>query len=1159
MSFEMVLEASKDFNELERRLSENITPISVISGAQAQKVHLIYAASKKFGKDILAVYPSDFEARAAHIDYRFFDSENSYFYPSKDYVFYDVDTVSRASVYDRLTVCEQMCAGSGARVVFTSISALMQFSADFSTFVSHRLTFRVGEEHDVEKVLESLVEMGYVREDMVEGVGQFSFRGGILDVFSPNLENPIRVEFFDNEVDSVRFFDTSSQLTVSKVESVDICVCRELSLSESQKQELTDALKGELIKLKRKKLNVDLAIEHLSADIEKISEAAQFSAIDKYVFQIFGKIPSFFDFLSDDTLCFLDEPKRTVEEAKSFDTEFSQTVSELLDRGVLYPSNKHFIIGYNEAIEKLLSYKMVCTSMVQGSMPLISPKVQINFTAVPVNSFHGKIDYLFDDLRDWKRKKATVVILAGGEQRCKSLVTSLNNADIESIFIKEFSKSCYGRINVMKGSISGGFYYPGENFVLISDREIFNENRRRKVRTKQSDENKIRSCADISPGDYVVHQIHGIGRYEGIQKLTTLGNTKDYLKISYHGTDKLYVPTSQIDMLYKYIGNSDRKVSVNRLGGADWNKTKARVKAAAGDMAKGLIALYAAREKEAGYSFSADTEWQRQFEDNFAYTETPDQLKCIEEVKKDMESARPMDRLLLGDVGYGKTEIALRAAFKAVMDSKQVAYLVPTTVLAMQHFNTFQSRMQDFPVRVEMLSRFRTPKQQKETLKRLKTGETDIVIGTHRILQKDLLFHDLGLLIVDEEQRFGVGDKEKLKQIRKNVDVLTLSATPIPRTLQMSMVNIRDMSVISEPPQNRYPVQTFVMDYNEQVVCDAIKKELARGGQVYYLYNKVKSIYHVAERIKELVPEANIGVGHGQMSEAALEDVMYDVVCGNINVLVCTTIIETGLDISNVNTIIIEDADKMGLAQLYQLRGRVGRSNKMAYAYLTYRRDKSLSEVAQKRLSAIREFTEFGSGFKIAMRDLQIRGAGNILGSQQHGHIDAVGYDMYYKILQEAVDELNGVAPKEEINCLIELDVDAHIPESYISNQEQRIDAYKKIASIEDEADYYDIIDELTDRYGDIPKSAMNVITIAAIKAEAIAQGIFEISQKDENVIIKFTKGKFNMESVAKAIGHYKGKLLFSAGEVCYLTLKQKGVSQKELLDNVKILLQMIK
>ncbi|MCC8169778.1 MAG: transcription-repair coupling factor, partial [Oscillospiraceae bacterium] len=724
---------------------------------------------------------------------------------------------------------------------------------------------------------------------------------------------------------------------------------------------------------------------------------------------------------------------------------------------------------------------------------------------------------LYEDLKACHEKKTTVVILASTRGRGENLAGVLNARGIKTRFISEDSGSKAefkrGETVIIRGNLNKGFEYPEINFVLVSDREIFESKKSRRKR-KIDNANRIKSYNDISEGDYVVHQTHGIGKYVGTQKMTVNGVTKDYLKIQYRGTDSLYVPIDQLNMLYKYVGNSKRELKLNKLGGNDWNRTKQRVKKSTEELAQKLIQLYAARGKTKGHAFSADTPWQRDFEDSFGYTETEDQLRSIEEVKADMESSKPMDRLLCGDVGFGKTEVALRAAFKAVNDSKQVAYLCPTTILAMQHYETFLKRMENFPVKVEMLSRFRTAAQQKKILKQVKSGEIDIIIGTHRLLSKDLEFHDLGLLIVDEEQRFGVGHKERLKEIKKDVDVLTMTATPIPRTLHMAMTSVRDMSVLTEPPENRYPVQTYVLEDNPSVILDVIRNEISRGGQVFYLYNRVQGIYRKAEWIKSQFPDINVAVGHGKMKEDELEDIMYDMVNGKTDVLICTTIIETGLDIPNANTIIIENADKMGLAQLYQLRGRVGRSNRLAYAYLTYRRDSILSDISSKRLRAVKEFTEFGSGFKIAMRDLEIRGAGNILGAEQHGHMDSVGYDMYCQILKESINEAQGIEVKADTSISIDIEIDAYLPEAYIKNHNQRIDIYKKIAAIASEDDKFEIEDELIDRYGDIPKPVMNIINVAALKISAREAGIYEIAQHGNILQFKFHEEYVSAELV---------------------------------------------
>jgi len=782
-------------------------------------------------------------------------------------------------------------------------------------------------------------------------------------------------------------------------------------------------------------------------------------------------------------------------------------------------------------------------------------KAIFNFTTKTTVGFHGKVEYLYDDLAAWRRDGATVVILAGNRARGENLAGVLNDKGIACRFVTGVPEFEKGEVIVARGELRKGFEYPQIGFVLISDQEIF-ENSRKKRARKIENTNRIKSYTDINVGDYVVHQTHGIGQYAGIQKMVVGGVTKDYLKIQYQGTDSLYVPVDQMDMLYKYVGSTEKQLKLNKLGGTDWTKTKAKVKNSTKDMAKQLVALYAEREKTRGFAFSSDTPWQRDFEDTFLYSETDDQLRSIEEVKQDMENIKPMDRLLCGDVGYGKTEVALRAAFKAATDSKQVAYLCPTTILAMQHYDTFVRRMENFPIKIQMLSRFRTPAQQKTILKQLKTGEIDIIIGTHRILQKDLEFKDLGLLIIDEEQRFGVADKERLKEMKKNVDVLSMTATPIPRTLHMAMISVRDMSLLETPPENRYPVQTYVLEQSEAILVDAMKKELSRGGQVFYLYNRVQGIYRTAQWIQKMIPEAAVAVGHGKMKENELEDIMYDMVNGKTDILVCTTIIETGLDIPNANTIIIENADRMGLAQLYQLRGRVGRSNRSAYAYLTYRKDGVLSDTAEKRLRAIKEFTEFGSGFKIAMRDLEIRGAGNILGSEQHGHMDAVGYDMYCKLLKESVDEVRGVRTAENTEVAIDVDMDAYIPENYIASHGQRIEIYKKIAALENEEDVSEITDELIDRFGDVPQAVSNLIEIAAVKAAARRAWVYEISAKGNKAVLHFTEGALQAETVLALIGRFPQNISVGASEQPVLTYKNDD--PKKLLGNIKFILQAI-
>ena len=1151
-----VLNKSAEYTSICETLKRGVSPVSVVCSNAAQKAHFIASVMHEKSARALVVSASDYEARMLFEDLKFFAGMRTCLFTSKDYIYYEVDSVSRETAYARLRALKHITEREDA-IAVTSIEALLQYTVPPELFKNTVLSFELGAVFNLETLCIKLIELGYERCDTVEGIGQFSMRGGILDVFSPNYDEPVRIEFFDDEVDSIRFFDVGTQVSIEKTESAEVIACREALYTPQRRDAIVEALKKELKKYAQK--GDEAYCARISADIESFTEKLYFASVDRYINRIYPQISTVLDYFSG-AVIFVDEPKTVSQNAKATEIELSETLTDLMERALILPKTKGLWAEYKTLVQKMNALPMLTMSAINASSAEFRAAASYNLMSRSMNSFHGKMDFLTEDLRDYHQKKATVLVLAGASARAESFSTELNNNDIECVYIKTPETFHEGILSVSTGSISGGFEYPDIRFALISDREVFQEKKRRSGRGAKPDgANKLRSFTDIQPGDYVVHQAHGIGRYDGIAKLTVDGVTKDYLKVSYHGTDNLYVPVDQLDMLYKYIGGTGKTVKVNRLGGTDWNKTKARVKASASDLAQHLIRLYGERSRMQGFAFSEDTPWQREFEDGFAYSETPDQLRSIEEVKKDMESTRPMDRLLCGDVGYGKTEVAIRAAFKAVMDSKQVAYLVPTTILAMQHYHTFMQRMQNFPIKVEMLSRFRTAAEQKKIIQKLKTGEVDVIIGTHRILQKDLEFRDLGLLIIDEEQRFGVAHKEKLKEIRKNVDVLTLSATPIPRTLHMAMVNIRDMSVISQPPQNRYPVQTYVMEHDENVLVEAIKKELARGGQVYYLYNKVNGIHTKASHLQTLIPEARVGVGHGKMGEDALERVMMDFMEGETNVLVCTTIIETGLDISNVNTIIIENADKMGLSQLYQLRGRVGRSNRLAYAYLTYSKSLVMSEIAQKRLSAVREFTEFGSGFKIAMRDLEIRGAGNLLGEQQHGHMDAVGYDMYCKLLKESVDELSGKAPEEQLETAIDFHVNAHIPESYIRSQETRIDMYKRIAAISDLQDRYAVEEELEDRFGDIPTEVCGVLDVALVKAYAKDLKITEISEKDDNVLLRFDAASADMTLVLRIVGEYNGQILFSAGERPYLSYKAKKLSSEEKLQNIKFILQRMK
>lgn len=1101
--FETILNTKKEWKQLNQYFGEGISPLSVTGLTEQAKAHVTahLCAQKQTGA--MVVCDSDYSARRFCEALRFFTEAESIYYPSKEIEYYKVDAKSNELEAQRLAALGRL-AEEGEQAVFVlGVDALLQFAADFAAFRQSIITLEDGGSYHVETLLEQLTNLGYVHEDMVEARGQYSVRGGIVDVYPPAAENPYRIEFFGEDIDSIREFDPIMQTSVQRLDAIKIEAAREQ----------TAGTKGH---------------------------------------------PCVADYIADEAIVFFDEPERIRERAEGYLWDINETVAALLEKGVIEEAKPSYIHDYQKVLEKLLQHSFVGLFTLPQSTQDYRPKMIVNITGHDINTYSGHRDMLYVDVEDWLKQGFAVCIAASSALQAEALFREFSELDFPAFLSKNPDEAVAGRVLITEKALKRGILYPESGLVLLSDSEIFGRETRKARRKKAPKGNKLKSFDDLDIGDYVVHSTHGIGQYVGLDTLTVEGHLKDYLKIKYAGDDFLYVPCDQLELLQKYIGKEAR-VRLSKMGGADFGRQKARVKKSTMELAQGLIQLYAARQASKGYAYTPDTTWQKEFEDRFPYEETDDQLTAIREVKEDMESARPMDRLLCGDVGYGKTEVALRAAFKAVQDSKQVAYLAPTTVLALQHYNTFVSRMKDFPVRVELLSRLISQKEQSAVLKRLKNGETDIVIGTHRLLGKDIEFHDLGLLVIDEEQRFGVKHKERIKEMKHNVDVLTLSATPIPRTLHMSMINIKDMSVLSEPPQDRYPVSTYVVEYNPVIIENAIKKELSRGGQVYYLHNRTQSISACARRLAESIPGARVRFAHGQMDPETLEDVMLQMQAGEIDILVCTTIIETGLDIQNVNTMIVEDADRLGLAQLYQLRGRVGRSNRRAFCYLTYRRDKSLREEAVKRLSAIREFTEFGSGFKIAMRDLEIRGAGNLLGAEQHGHMETVGYDMYCRLLEECVNELQGrPATEEDWEPQLDFEADAYIPATYIRNHRHRLEFYKKIAAVANEEDSRDTADELIDRFGEYPACVGNLLLAAECKALAKQTGIAQITMRDNNILFYF-KNSFDPALIAQLIGAYKGKILLSAGQKPYFSYRLTDAEKKTLLVSIKSLLQAYK
>ena len=988
--------------------------------------------------------------------------------------------------------------------VITTFDGLMDRLRPLERVKEEILTIGQDSIVEIEALAKKLVRLGYERTGQVEAPGQFAVRGGIVDIFALTEEAPWRIEFWDDEVDSIRSFDAESQRSMENLEEIVIYPAAEPVPGEKE-------------------------------------EAVSFL--------------DYFD--TEETVFFLDEPTRLLEKGRTVEKEFEESMANRAERGETLPEEARLLYGSEEIVARLNRKNCVALCLMEQKAPEWEVKERYQVEARSVNPYNNSFEMLVKDLKRWKREKYSVILMCASGTRAKRLAADLQEQELNSFYCEDPDRVVNpSEIMVVHGSLHRGYEYPLIRFAVLSETDIFGRERKKRKKKKVYEGQKIQSFSELKPGDYVVHENHGLGIYRGIEKVEVDKVMKDYIKIEYAKGGNLYILATQLEMIQKYAGSDARKPKLNRLGGSEWTRTKSRVRGAVQEVAKDLVQLYAARQQKDGYAYGPDTVWQTEFEELFPFEETADQQLAIEATKKDMESTKIMDRLICGDVGYGKTEIAIRAAFKAVQENKQVVYLVPTTILAQQHYNTFVQRMKDFPVRVDLLCRFRTPAEQKKTIADLKKGFVDIVIGTHRVLSSDVEFKDLGLLIIDEEQRFGVAHKEKIKKLKENIDVLTLTATPIPRTLHMSLIGIRDMSVLEEAPQDRLPIQTYVMEYDSEMVRAAISRELGRGGQVYYVYNRVNNIAEVTAQIAELVPEANVAFAHGQMKEHELEKIMYDFISGEIDVLVSTTIIETGLDISNVNTMIIHDADNLGLSQLYQLRGRVGRSSRTAYAFLMYRKDKMLKEVAEKRLGAIREFTELGSGFKIAMRDLEIRGAGNLLGEQQHGHMQAVGYDLYCKMLNEAVKEEKGTAlPEDSFETMVDMELDAYIPDTYIRNESQKLDIYKRIAGIESREECEDMQDELLDRFGDLPRPVQNLLAVADLKVKAHHVYVKELVERpDEIRLVLYEKARLNPAAFPAFIESFGGRMKFVTGEKPALYYRRKKNSRGEETDAMKLL-----
>ncbi|HHW57549.1 MAG TPA: transcription-repair coupling factor [Clostridia bacterium] len=1150
----------REIKTIEEFLEKRKGTVLVYGLTDSQKAHIAYYIMKKFNKKVLIIVPDEVQARKMYEDLNSFTFGNASLFPKREVLFYKIDAASQEIISKRLQVMKRLTE-EGAHGIVASVDAALGKLIPLDLFKKYRFNIKVNDIINLEGIVKRLVRMGYERVQIVEGKGQFSIRGGIIDIFPPTEENPYRIDLFDDEVDSIRIFDVITQRSLEKVSGLEIFPATEfIAEEENIKKGITlvsSYLNSYLAKIKKSKSGIAEKLQKKFEGImEEISETKRVENIYELIDYFYDEVYSIIDYIGEDGIVILDESNRIKERAENIQKEFNENFKVLLEKGEVLPEQSNFLFDYHQFLKRLENKFLLVMNTLSKPDSELKPQIFVNFVSRSMHPFHGKLEILVDDLKYYKSAGYKVVLLSGNKDRARILKDTLYNYEIDSAVIEDSEYDIQkGQVVIYPASINKGFEYVDAKFAVISDGEIFGQTKRSKKPVKMKNADMIKSYAELEVGSYVVHVNYGIGKYEGIEKIKVDGIIRDYLKIIYAGGDTLFVPVEQLDLVQKYVGPTDNPPKLNKLGGSEWLRAKRKAKKAVEDLAKDLIQLYAKRQMAKGHAFSPDTPWQKEFEDQFPYEETEDQLRCIKEIKEDMEKNRPMDRLLCGDVGYGKTEVALRAAFKAVADGKQVAFLCPTTILAYQHYTNFVERFKEFPVKIEMLSRFRTPKEQTQILKGLAEGSIDIIVGTHRLLQNDVKFKDLGLLIIDEEQRFGVVHKEKIKKLKESIDVLTLSATPIPRTLHMSLIGIRDMSVLENPPEDRFPVETYVVEFNEELIKDAILREMGRGGQVYFVYNRVNGIEKMAYFVKELVPNCRVAVAHGQMEESQLERVMIDFLNGEYDVLVSTTIIETGLDIPNVNTIIVYDADKLGLSQLYQLRGRVGRSNRLAYAYFTYRKDKVLSEVAEKRLEAIKEFTEFGSGFKIAMRDLEIRGAGNLLGAEQHGHIDAIGYDLYLKLLEDAIRNLKGETPKEEVTTTIDIKVNAYIDSSYIEDENLRLEMYKKIASIESKEDMAQVSEELIDRFGDYSKPVETLLEIAYLKSIASKLYITEIAGKGNNVILKFKDmGSVNMEVIEKLVKEYGGNLIFSSQVQPYLTYKfnKKETLQKELIDLVE-------
>lgn len=1123
-----------EYEKIKTQLEQGSGIVSVTGCIDAQKWHMAYGLGNTYPCKVIMTF-DELHVREIYDQCRAYD-KNTYIYPAKDLIFYQADIHGNQQTKERICVLKRLLQKKPITIV-TTFDALMAPQIPLSVYEKSIITLQEGEETQLDELKQKLIALGYEKTYQVTEPGQFAVRGDILDVFDLTEENPIRMELWGDQVESIRSFDAESQRSIETLKQVQIFPASEMILHEIDKERGMQAIEAEA-----NRQYEAFRAEFKTEEAHRIQTQIRDLKEDLFTFQNMTNLESYLHFFYEDTVSLIDfieeqqglfileEPTRIREHIRTVEMEFQDSMSNRLEKGYLLPTQTTLLYDGESIAVKLQKRRVLSLSMMDVYCDLFPIKAQFSIEAKQIASYNHSFETLVKDLQKYRKNKYRIVLLSPSKTRAKRLAQDLRDNEVAAVFSEEpLREAIEGEVLCLCGSVARGFEYPGIRFAVIAESDIFGTQKQKKKKKSAFSGTKIQDFAELHVGDYVVHEVYGLGQYQGIEKVEVDHIIKDYVKLAYRDNGSVYVPATGLHILQKYASADAKPPKLNKLGTKEWGKTKQKVRLAVETVAKDLVELYAHRQQEKGYAYGADTVWQKEFEEMFPYEETEDQINAIEATKKDMESTKIMDRLICGDVGYGKTEIAIRAAFKAVQEGKQVIYLVPTTILAQQHYNTFVQRMKEYPIRVDLMCRFRTPSEQKKTLQELKKGFVDIVIGTHRVLSKDMEFKDLGLLIIDEEQRFGVGDKEKIKKLKENIDVLTLTATPIPRTLHMSLIGVRDMSLLEEAPHDRQPIQTYVMEYNEEMVREAIVRELTRKGQVYYVYNRVNDIEQVAFAVQQLVPEATVRFAHGQMKEHELERIMLEFVNGEIDVLVSTTIIETGMDISNANTMIIHDADNLGLSQLYQLRGRVGRSKRTSYAFMMYRRGKLLKEVAEKRLQAIKEFTDLGSGFKIAMRDLEIRGAGNLLGKAQHGHMEAVGYDMYCKMLNEAVMTAQGKEIQVDFDTKVDISADAFIPAEYILNEIQKLDIYKRIAGVETFAEKEDMMQELEDRFGHVPVSVENLLRINLIRVKAHSMYITDVRNVKERIqFVLRPDANILPEKIPEFIKLFRGSMTFT-------------------------------